>query len=193
MKKVSTIMLTLSLLLLVGCGKKDKNETISSSEKPIETTVEEPAKQRSDVINNILLGNTKISFNNTSFDLMSEGTFNQNEIWGTFESNEQKDVYIQIDGFNSEQPIYGDIYTYEIEGIKWAEAEPVQYLNIMEEAIQFSEDGKELMYKGRTGDILFSVTMFGKKKLTEEQVLELKALAKGIKIEYVENQISTTE
>jgi hypothetical protein len=46
------------------------------------------------------------------------------------------------------------------------------------------------MYKARTGDVLFSVAMFGKKKLTEEEVLELKALAKGIKIEYVENQIN---
>ena len=37
---------------------------------------------------------------------------------------------------------------------------------------------------------VIETAMFGKKKLTEEEVLELKALAKGIKIEYVENQIN---
>ena len=192
MKKMGIVLIVTSFFLLASCGKKEVQETKTSESEISSVTVEE-TKKRSDVINNILLGNTKISFNNTTYDLMSEGEFNQNEIWGTFESDSQKDIYIQLDGFNNEQSMYGDIYTYELEGIKWAEAEPVQYLNIMEEAIQFSEDGKVLMFKGRTGDILFSVTMFGKKKLTEENILELKALAKGIKIEYVENQISATE
>lgn len=186
------VLIVTSFFLLASCGKKEVKET-KTSESDISSVTVEESKKRSDVINNILLGNTKISFNNTTYDLMSEGEFNQNEIWGTFESDNQKDLYIQLDGFNNEQPLYGDIYSYELEGIKWAEAEPVQYLNIMEEAIQFSEDGKVLMFKGRTGDILFSVTMFGEKKLTEENILELKALAKGIKIEYVENQISATE
>lgn len=192
MKKMGIVLIVTSFFLLASCGKKEVKET-KTSESDISSVTVEESKKRSDVINNILLGNTKISFNNTTYDLMSEGEFNQNEIWGTFESDNQKDLYIQLDGFNNEQPLYGDIYSYELEGIKWAEAEPVQYLNIMEEAIQFSEDGKVLMFKGRTGDILFSVTMFGEKKLTEENILELKALAKGIKIEYVENQISATE
>lgn len=179
-----------SILMLTGCSKNKKAEEKTTESEPVGMVIDTKEKKRSDVINNILVGRSKMSFNNVNYDIMSDGQFGQDELWGTFESETNKNTYIQIDAFDNEQAIYGDIYSYELEGVSWDEAEPVQYLNYMEEALQYSKDGKSLMYKARTGDVLFSVAMFGKKKLTEEEVLELKALAKGIKIEYVENQIN---
>lgn len=45
------------------------------------------------------------------------------------------------------------------------------------------------MYKARTGDVIFSVTMFGKEKLTNKDILNLKEIAKSIKVEYVADQM----
>ena len=190
MKKTRILLLMVSIFMLTGCSKNKKAEEKTTESEPGGMVIDTKEKKRSDVINNILVGRSKMSFNNVNYDIMSDGQFGQDELWGTFESETNKNTYIQIDAFDNEQAIYGDIYSYELEGVSWDEAEPVQYLNYMEEALQYSKDGKSLMYKARTGDVLFSVAMFGKKKLTEEEVLELKALAKGIKIEYVENQIN---
>lgn len=190
MKKTRILLLMVSIFMLTGCSKNKKAEEKTTESEPVGMVIDTKEKKRSDVINNILVGRSKMSFNNVNYDIMSDGQFGQNELWGTFESETNKNTYIQMDAFDNEQAIYGDIYSYELEGVSWDEAEPVQYLNYMEEALQYSKDGKSLMYKARTGDVLFSVAMFGKKKLTEEEVLELKALAKGIKIEYVENQIN---
>ena len=190
MKKTRILLLMVSIFMLTGCSKNKKAEEKTTESETVGMVIDTKEKKRSDVINNILVGRSKMSFNNVNYDIMSDGQFGQDELWGTFESETNKNTYIQIDAFDNEQAIYGDIYSYELEGVSWDEAEPVQYLNYMEEALQYSKDGKSLMYKARTGDVLFSVAMFGKKKLTEEEVLELKALAKGIKIEYVENQIN---
>ncbi|WP_288394665.1 hypothetical protein [uncultured Vagococcus sp.] len=190
MKKTRILLLMVSIFMLTGCSKNKKAEEKTTESEPVGMVIDTKEKKRSDVINNILVGRSKMSFNNVNYDIMSDGQFGQDELWGTFESETNKNTYIQIDAFDNEQAIYGDIYSYELEGVSWDEVEPVQYLNYMEEALQYSKDGKSLMYKARTGDVLFSVAMFGKKKLTEEEVLELKALAKGIKIEYVENQIN---
>lgn len=190
MKKTRILLLMVSIFMLTGCSKNKKAEEKTTESEPVGMVIDTKEKKRSDVINNILVGRSKMSFNNVNYDIMSDGQFGQDELWGTFESETNKNTYIQIDAFDNEQAIYGDIYSYELEGVSWDEAEPVQYLNYMEEELQYSKDGKSLMYKARTGDVLFSVAMFGKKKLTEEEVLELKALAKGIKIEYVENQIN---
>ncbi|UDM80038.1 hypothetical protein [Vagococcus fluvialis] len=190
MKKTRILLLMVSIFMLTGCSKNKKAEEKTTESEAVGMVIDTKEKKRSDVINNILVGRSKMSFNNVNYDIMSDGQFGQDELWGTFESETNKNTYIQIDAFDNEQAIYGDIYSYELEGVSWDEAEPVQYLNYMEEALQYSKDGKSLMYKARTGDVLFSVAMFGKKKLTEEEVLELKALAKGIKIEYVENQIN---
>lgn len=190
MKKTRILLLMVSIFMLTGCSKNKKAEEKTTESESVGMVIDTKEKKRSDVINNILVGRSKMSFNNVNYDIMSDGQFGQDELWGTFESETNKNTYIQIDAFDNEQAIYGDIYSYELEGVSWDEVEPVQYLNYMEEALQYSKDGKSLMYKARTGDVLFSVAMFGKKKLTEEEVLELKALAKGIKIEYVENQIN---
>ena len=186
-------MLLIPLLILVGCGKDKKDETTISTSEPEGMVIEETVKKRSDVINNILVGNSKISFNNVDYDVMSEGEFKQSELWGTFKKDEKSNTYLQIDAFSNEESIYGDLEGFELKDVDWSEAEPVQYLGMMEEALQYSKDGNTLMYKARSGDIIFSVTLFGEKKLTEEEVLELKALAKGIKIEYVGDQIGTSE
>lgn len=190
MKKTRILLLMVSIFMLTGCSKNKNAEEKTTESEPVGMVIDTKEKKRSDVINNILVGRSKMSFNNVNYDIMSDGQFGQDELWGTFESETNKNTYIQIDAFDNEKAIYGDIYSYELEGVSWDEAEPVQYWNYMEEALQYSKDGKSLMYKARTGDVLFSVAMFGKKKLTEEEVLELKALAKGIKIEYVENQIN---
>lgn len=189
MKKRWGLLFLIPLLVLVGCGKDKKEETATSDSEHVGMVIKDTKKQRSDVINNILVGNTKMSFNNVNYDIMSDGQFNQNELWGTFESKNRKDVSIQIDAFDNEHPMFGEVSGYELEGITWAEPEPVQYLVVMEQELQYSKDGKALMYKARTGDVLFSVAIFSQKKLSEEEVLDLKSLAKGIKFEYVESQI----
>lgn len=190
MKKKWLILLFLTFLVVSGCSKDKDKETKTSSEVQ-GVVVEDKVEKRSDIINNILVGNTKLSFNNNDFDIMSEGQFNQNELWGTFKSETKDTIYIQLDAFDNTQAMYGEISGYELEGITWAETEYVQYLNVMEEAIQYSQDGKALMFKARTGDVIFSVTMFGTEKLTDEEILELKSLAKGIKFEFVGDQIGS--
>lgn len=190
MKKKWLILLFLMFLVVSGCSKDKDKETKTSSEAQ-GVVVEDKVEKRSDIINNILVGNTKLSFNNNDFDIMSEGQFNQNELWGTFKSETKDTIYIQLDAFDNTQAMYGEISGYELEGITWGETEYVQYLNVMEEAIQYSQDGKALMFKARTGDVIFSVTMFGNEKLTDEEILELKSLAKGIKFEFVGDQIGS--
>ena len=147
--------------------------------------------KRSTVVNNMLVGHSKISFNNEKYDILSEGKFNQQTLWGTFQQENNRNTYIQIDAFDNTQKMYGDISGYVLDGIKWGEEEPVQYLGVMEEALQPSKDKKTLMYKARTGDIIFSVTMFGKDKLTNKEILDLKEIAKSIKIEYVADQMTS--
>lgn len=190
MKKSWLILLVLPLLIISGCSKDKKAETKESS-NPRGVVVEDKVEKRSDIINNVLVGNTKLSFNNNNYDIMSEGEFNQNELWGTFKSENKDNTHIQLDAFDNTQAMYGELSGYELEGITWADAESVQYLNVMEEALQYSQDGKTVMFKARTGDVIFSVALFSNEKLTDEEILELKTLAKGIKVEYVEGQIGS--
>ncbi|MDT2863757.1 hypothetical protein [Vagococcus carniphilus] len=188
MKKKWVLLLLIPLLVLVGCGNKEKKQEVTnSSEKGM--VIKDEGKKRSDIINNILVGKSKISFNNAPYDKMSDGKFTQSELWGTFQNKSDNKTSIQINAADSLQKIYGDINGYELKGVKWDVEDPVQYLGVMEEALQYSKDKKALMYKARTGDIIFSVTMFSKNKLTDKNELELKRLAKGIKVEYVEGQI----
>lgn len=183
----------LPLLLVAGCGKKEqqlKGDTVQP--KPTGMVIKNEKKQRSNIVNNMIVGKSKISFNNESYNLMSDGNFTQDKLWGTFQQKKNRQTSIQINAANSEQDIYGDLDGYELEGIKWDEDEYVQYLGVMEEAIQYSQDKKVVMYKARTGDVIFSVAMFGQKELTEKEILSLKKLAKGITIEYVEGQLTTS-
>ncbi len=190
------VLIFMITLGIVGCGKNNtqKSETNDSKEtKPAGMVVKDQEEERSDVINNVLVGNTKISFNNKSYDQLSNGNFTQETLWGAFQKKDNRDTYIQINAADKEQPIYGEINGYELEGVNWDQAEQVQYLGVQEEAIQSSKDNKAMMYKAKTGDIIFSVAMFGKKELTDEEILELKGLAKDIKIEYIDQAIGGEE
>ncbi|WP_326717623.1 hypothetical protein [Vagococcus jeotgali] len=186
-------MITLGI---AGCGKNNTQNSETNDLKETEPTgmvVKDQEEERSDVINNVLVGNTKISFNNKSYDQLSNGNFTQETLWGAFQKKDNRDTYIQINAADKEQPIYGEINGYELEGVNWDQAEQVQYLGVQEEAIQSSKDNKAMMYKAKTGDIIFSVAMFGKKELTDEEILELKGLAKDIKIEYIDQAIGGEE
>lgn len=190
------VLIFMITLGIAGCGKNNtqKSETNDSKEtKPAGMVVKDQEEERSDVINNVLVGNTKISFNNKSYDQLSNGNFTQETLWGAFQKKDNRDTYIQINAADKEQPIYGEINGYELEGVNWDQAEQVQYLGVQEEAIQSSKDNKAMMYKAKTGDIIFSVAMFGKKELTDEEILELKGLAKDIKIEYIDQAIGGEE
>lgn len=193
MKKNLILLILIPSLFLVSCGKKDKQQATKTSAEDKGMVIKDDAKKRSDIINNILVGKSKISFNNTSYDVMSDGKFTQSELWGTFQNSKDKKTNIQINASDNEQKIYGDISGYELEGVKWDVEDPVQYLGVMEEALQYSKDKKALMFKARTGDIIFSVTMFGKEKLTDKNELELKKIAKGIKVEFVNEEIATNQ
>lgn len=190
------VLIFMITLGIAGCGKNNtqNSETNDSKEtKPAGMIVKDQEEERSDVINNVLVGNTKISFNNKSYDQLSNGNFTQETLWGAFQKKDNRDTYIQINAADKEQPIYGEINGYELEGVNWDQAEQVQYLGVQEEAIQSSKDNKAMMYKAKTGDIIFSVAMFGKKELTDEEILELKGLAKDIKIEYIDQAIGGEE
>lgn len=190
------VLIFMITLGIAGCGKNNtqNSETNDSKEtKPAGMVVKDQEEERSDVINNVLVGNTKISFNNKSYDQLSNGNFTQEALWGAFQKKDNRDTYIQINAADKEQPIYGEINGYELEGVNWDQAEQVQYLGVQEEAIQSSKDNKAMMYKAKTGDIIFSVAMFGKKELTDEEILELKGLAKDIKIEYIDQAIGGEE
>lgn len=190
------VLIFMITLGIAGCGKNNtqNSETNDSKEtKPAGMVVKDKEEERSDVINNVLVGNTKISFNNKSYDQLSNGNFTQEALWGAFQKKDNRDTYIQINAADKEQPIYGEINGYELEGVNWDQAEQVQYLGVQEEAIQSSKDNKAMMYKAKTGDIIFSVAMFGKKELTDEEILELKGLAKDIKIEYIDQAIGGEE
>lgn len=190
------VLIFMITLGIAGCGKNNtqNSETNDSKEtKPTGMVVKDQEEERSDVINNVLVGNTKISFNNKSYDQLSNGNFTQETLWGAFQKKDNRDTYIQINAADKEQPIYGEINGYELEGVNWDQAEQVQYLGVQEEAIQSSKDNKAMMYKAKTGDIIFSVAMFGKKELTDEEILELKGLAKDIKIEYIDQAIGGEE
>ncbi|MGX4686534.1 hypothetical protein JNUCC83_06500 [Vagococcus sp. JNUCC 83] len=190
MKYVNYLILLFLLVGLSGCGDK-KKETNETTESTVGMVVKDKKGKRSTVVNNMLVGHSKISFNNEKYDILSEGKFTQQSLWGTFQQENNRKNYIQIDAFDNTQKMYGEIAGYVLDGIKWDEAEPVQYLGVMEEALQFSKDKKTLMYKARTGDVLFSVTMFGNEKLTNKEILNLKEIAKSIKIEYVEDQMTS--
>lgn len=190
------VLIFMITLGIAGCGKNNTQNSETNDSKETEPTgmvVKDQEEERSDVINNVLVGNTKISFNNKSYDQLSNGNFTQEALWGAFQKKDNRDTYIQINAADKEQPIYGEINGYELEGVNWDQAEQVQYLGVQEEAIQSSKDNKAMMYKAKTGDIIFSVAMFGKKELTDEEILELKGLAKDIKIEYIDQAIGGEE
>ncbi len=190
------VLIFMITLGIAGCGKNNTQNSETNDLKETEPTgmvVKDQEEERSDVINNVLVGNTKISFNNKSYDQLSNGNFTQETLWGAFQKKDNRDTYIQINAADKEQPIYGEINGYELEGVNWDQAEQVQYLGVQEEAIQSSKDNKAMMYKAKTGDIIFSVAMFGKKELTDEEILELKGLAKDIKIEYIDQAIGGEE
>ncbi|MGX7025532.1 hypothetical protein [Vagococcus hydrophili] len=191
--KKTWILLVIPFLFLVSCGKKEEVKTTATSNEPKGMVIKDDAKKRSDIINNILVGKSKFSFNNAPYDTMSDGKFTQNELWGTFQSKDDPTTLVQINASDNEQKIYGDISGYELEGIKWDKQEEVQYSGFMEEAIQFSKDKKTMMYKARTGDVIFSITLFGEKELTDKNILSLKTLAKGIKVEFVEGQVTSNQ
>ena len=55
MKKKWVLLLLIPLLVLVGCGKKEKKQEVTnSSEKGM--VIKDEGKKRSDIINNILVG-----------------------------------------------------------------------------------------------------------------------------------------
>lgn len=190
MKNIKYLILLLFLVGLSGCGNK-KSNTKETTESTVGMVIKDKKRKRSTVVNNMLVGHSKISFNNEKYDVLSEGKFSQQTLWGTFQQENNRNTYIQIDAFDNTQKMYGDISGYVLDGVKWGEEEPVQYLGVMEEALQPSKDKKALMYKGRTGDVIFSVTMFGKDKLTNKEILDLKEIAKSIKVEYVADQMTT--
>lgn len=191
--KKTWILLALPMLLLVSCGNKEETKTMVKNSEPRGMVIKDDGKKRSDIINNILVGKSKFSFNNAPYDKMSDGKFTQSEMWGTFESKDDPTTIVQINASDNQQKIYGDIIGYELEDVKWDTEEAVQYSGFMEEALQFSKDKKTLMYKARTGDVIFSITMFGQKKLTDKNILSLKTLAKGVKVEYVEEQVTSSQ
>ncbi|MGY3704440.1 hypothetical protein BW731_10245 [Vagococcus martis] len=188
MKHANYLILLFLLVGLSGCGEK-KTQTQETTESTTGMVVKDKKGKRSTVVNNMLVGHSKISFNNEKYDILSEGKFTQESLWGTFQQENNQKTYIQIDAFDNTQKMYGEIEGYVLDGVKWDEAEPVQYLGVMEEALQHSKDKKVLMYKARTGDVIFSVTMFGKEKLTNKDILNLKEIAKSIKVEYVADQM----
>ncbi|RHH71449.1 MULTISPECIES: hypothetical protein [Vagococcus] len=188
MKYANYLILLFLLVGLSGCGEK-KTQTQETTESTTGMVVKDKKRKRSTVVNNMLVGHSKISFNNEKYDILSEGKFTQETLWGTFQQENNQKTYIQIDAFDNTQKMYGDIEGYVLDGVQWDEAEPVQYLGVMEEALQPSKDKKVLMYKARTGDVIFSVTMFGKEKLTNKDILNLKEIAKSIKVEYVADQM----
>lgn len=194
MKKINYLVLLLLSFVLVGCNKskEEPQQTQASKENNAGMVVTDKKEKRSTIVNNMVVGHSKISFNNEEYDEMSQGKFTQETLWGTFQKEGDRDTYIQIDAFDNTQSMYGDLSGYVLEGIDWDLEQPVEYLSVMEEAIQESKDKKVLMYKGRTGDIIFSVTMFGKKKLTNQEILDLKKIAKSIKIEYVGDQMMSS-
>ncbi|HCM90064.1 MULTISPECIES: hypothetical protein [Vagococcus] len=191
--KKTWILLALPMLLLVSCGNKEETKTMVKNSEPRGMVIKDDGKKRSDIINNILVGKSKFSFNNAPYDKMSDGKFTQSEMWGTFKSKDDPTTIVQINASDNQQKIYGDIIGYELEDVKWDTEEAVQYSGFMEEALQFSKDKKTLMYKARTGDVIFSITMFGQKKLTDKNILSLKTLAKGVKVEYVEEQVTSSQ
>lgn len=193
MKKINYLVLLLLSFVLVGCNKatEKSKQTNESNGNNVGMVVTDKKEKRSTIVNNMIVGHSKISFNNDEYDELSQGKFNQESLWGTFQKEGDRDTYIQIDAFDNTQSMYGELSGYVLEGIDWDEAKPVEYLGVMEEATQESKDKKVLMYKGRTGDVIFSVTMFGKKKLTNQEILDLKKIAKSIKIEYVADQMTS--
>ena len=164
MKYANYLILLFLLVGLSGCGEK-KTQTQETTESTTGMVVKDKKRKRSTVVNNMLVGHSKISFNNEKYDILSEGKFTQETLWGTFQQENNQKTYIQIDAFDNTQKMYGDIEGYVLDGVQWDEAEPVQYLGVMEEALQPSKDKKALMYKARTGDVIFSVTMFGKNSI----------------------------
>ncbi|MGY3766455.1 hypothetical protein ACWOAH_07920 [Vagococcus vulneris] len=190
MRKVKKLAIIVFLFLLAGCSAKETSNLAKTSNSESKIMRENKknnhaALKRQYVVNNMLVGQSKISFNNQEFSHLSDGKFTKSLLWGTFRSDKYPDVYLQINAADKEQPIYGEINGYELEGVNWDKPSAVQYVNVMEEALQFSKDKKSLLYKGRTGDVIFSVSLFGDEKLTDREVLALKKISKSIKVEFV--------
>ncbi|AQP54467.1 hypothetical protein CBF34_02375 [Vagococcus penaei] len=187
--KRNMLLIIMSLLFLTACtNQKQANQsTTDTSMKTAESAARETTsiKKRQYVVNNMLIGQSKISFNNQDFAQLSDGKFTKSVLWGTFRSDKYPNISLQLNAADKEQKIYGDINGYELEDIDWDVASPVQYVNVMEEALQFSKDKKALLYKARTGDIIFSVAFFSDSELTSQEILALKKISKSISIEYV--------
>lgn len=143
MKHANYLILLFLLVGLSGCGEK-KTQTQETTESTTGMVVKDKKGKRSTVVNNMLVGHSKISFNNEKYDILSEGTFTQESLWGTFQQENNQKTYIQIDAFDNTQKMYGDIEGYVLDGVKWDEEEPVQYLGVMEEALQHSKDKKSV-------------------------------------------------
>ncbi len=183
-KKTLFLIFFTGVFLLAGCSQPSKpasTPTGSSEEKQVETTA---ARDAETIVNNVMVGGTKISFNNTEFNRMSDGQFKEHELWGTFESDNFPGVHVQLDVSDMTTDAYGTIAEYQLADVQWQESEQVYLLGLMEEAVQLSKDGKAKMYKGRTGDVLISVAIFSEKKLTDQELLALESLVSGIKLEY---------
>lgn len=188
LKEKRKLLFLLSFLLIItGCSQKQNTVNFPKEKKVTKLTVADvnKKKKRTDIINNLMIGRSKISFNNQELSQLSDGKFTSEELWGTFRDLDQPELTLQLNAADSKQAIYGEISGYELEGIDWDKETPVKYLGLMEEALQFSKDKKILMYKARTGDVIFSTTLVGKSELTDTEILLLKSIAKGIKLEFV--------
>lgn len=190
MKKLKYLSIICLLIMLSACSKA-KQPTNNTDTSNIGVVIKEKKEKHSTIVNNMLVGRSKISFNNKKYDVLSQGKFAQDTLWGTFEQENNSDTYIQIDAFDNIQDMYGEISGYTLDGVDWAEEKPVNFHDFEEEATQLSRDKKVYMYKARTDDIIFSVTMFGKEKLTTKQILDLEQMAKSIKVENVADQITS--
>lgn len=194
MKKKYVLLLVVTSLsfLLISCGKTTTPPANHTEETSVEgMVIKDTVENRKDIINNMIIGESKISFNNDPFVLLSDGQFTQSSLWGTFTSPEHKHLVLQMNAFDKEQEMYGEIAGYELEGEEWEENDYVQYLGVMEEAIQTSKGNKAIMYKARTGDVLFSVALFSDDKLTDADIILLKTLAQQITIEYIGDQVTS--
>ncbi|MGX7015133.1 hypothetical protein [Vagococcus silagei] len=186
-KKTILLLLGTSVITLSSCGKKEAAIKIPKADTIKVLTADDinKKKKRTDIINNLMIGRSKISFNNQEFSQLSDGKFTSQKLWGTFRNLDDPSITLQLNAADNNQSIYGEISGYELEGIDWDKETPVKYLGLMEEALQGSKDQTALLYKGRTGDVIFSVALMGKEPLTEENKLLLKSIAKEIKIEFI--------
>jgi len=57
-----------SIFMLTGCSKNKKAEEKTTESEPVGMVIDTKEKKRSDVINNILVGRSKMSFNNVNYE-----------------------------------------------------------------------------------------------------------------------------